>query len=211
MQIRVRPLIKNMATPTTKDLDSLAADVVLGIDQFLLDQKIIDTILDTYKKVCRSDSTRRLDILEKTITDEMVLRLRFECLCFSVFFASLQSSKYLSNQGSIELFADAIAAALVVHSKNAGMSELCEITLVAIEPELTFGFGELVSPLDRLEEYRASFMEAQGSEVEHFGKWIGKALDPPNYPLLEIIGGNFGEILLRLSDVVIAHVFKDRR
>lgn len=200
-----------MATPTTKDLDSLAADVVLGIDQFLLDQKIIDTILDTYQKICRSDNTRRLDILEKTITDEMVLRLRFECLCFSVFLACLQSSKYLPNQESIELFNSAIVGALIVHSKNTGMSELHEITLVAIEPKITFGFGEPVDPLDRLEEYRASSMETQGGEVEQFGKWIGKALDPPNYPLFEIIGWNFGEIILRLSDVVMTYVFAGRR
>jgi|SRR3989344_1279640 len=200
-----------MATPTSKDLDRLAADVVLGIDQFLFDQKIIDTILDTYRKVCRSDSTRRLDVLEKTITDEMVLRLRFECLCFSVFLACLQSSKYLSNQESIELFGSAIAAALIVHSKNTGMSKLHEITLVAIEPEITFGFGEPVDPLDRLEEYRTSLVNAQGSEVEHFGKWVGKALDPPNYPLFEIIGWNFGETLLHLSGAVMTYVSAGQR
>jgi len=199
-----------MEKPTTKELNRLADDVVFGIDHFLLDQKIVDTILDTYKNFCRSDNARRLAILEKPITDEMFLRLRFECLCFSIFFASLQSSKYLPNQESIELFGGAIAAALIVHSKNTGMSRLYEITLVAIEPELTFGFGEPVDPLDRLEEYRDSFVKARGSEVEHFGKWIGKSLDPPNYPLFDIIGGSFGEILLRLSDAVITHVFTGR-
>lgn len=199
-----------MAKSTTKEFDKLAGDIVFGIDHSIHDQKIIDTILDVYKNFCRSDSARKLTILEKPLTDEMFLRLRFECLCFSIFFACLLSSKYLSNQGSIELFGDAIAAALVVHSENTGMGKLGEITLVAIEPELTFGLGEPVNPLDRLKEYRASFVEAQGSEVEHFGKWIGKSLDPPNYPLFEIIGGNFGEILLRLSDNVIAHVFTDR-
>ena len=204
-----------MAMPPVQQLDRLAIDVLLGIDHSLLDQNIVESILETYRQFCRSDEARRLDISEMPISDEMRLRLRFECLCFSTFFASLQSSKYLTekkwfvkrpNERLCELFDGAIAAALIELCNNTGMSELREITLVAIDPKPTFGLGDHLDPLNRLEEYRAAFVKERGSELERFGKWLGKALDAPNYPLFEIIGGTFGKPLLQLSDYAMANV-----
>jgi len=204
-----------MTMPTVQKLDGFAIDVLLGIDRFLLDQNIVESILETYRQFFRSDEALRLDISEMPITDEMRLRLRFECLCFSTFCASLQSSKYLTekrwfvrrpNQRLIALFDGAIAAALIELCNNTGMSELREITLVAIDPKPTFGLGDHLDPLNRLEEYRAAFVKARGSELERFGKWIGKALDAPNYPLFEIIGGTFGTPLLHLSNYAMANV-----
>ncbi len=195
--------------PKVQKLDRIAVDVLLCIDHLLLDQKIVESIVDTYIKFCRSDGARRLDISEIPITDETRLRLRFECLCFSTFSASLQSSKYFKekrvfvkrpNQRLIELFDGAIAAALIELCNNAGMSKLHEITLESIDPKPTFALGDHLDPLNRLEEYRAAFVKAHGSELERFGKWIGKALDAPNYPLFEIIGGTLGTSLLHLSD-----------
>ena len=201
--------------PAAEKLDRLAIDVLLGVDHFLLEQNIVESILDTYRQFCRSDEARRLDISELPITDEMRLRLRFECLCFSTFLASLQSLKYLTekkwfvkrpNQRLIGLFDGAIATALIELCNNTGMSELREITLVAIDPKPTFGLCDNLDPLNRLEEYRAAFIKERGSELERFGKWIGKALDAPNYPLFEIIGGTFGKPLLRLVDYAMANV-----
>jgi hypothetical protein len=127
----------------------------------------------------------------------------------------LQSSKYLTekkwfvkrpNQRLIGLFDGAIATALIELCNNTGMSELREIALVAIDPKPTFGLGDNLDPLNRLEEYRAAFIKERGSELERFGKWIGKALDAPNYPLFEIIGGTFGKPLLHLVDYAMANV-----
>jgi len=196
-------------------IDRLATNVLLGIDHFLLDQNIVESILETYRQFCRSDDARRLNISEMPITDEMRLKLRFECLCFSTFFASLQSSKYLTekkwfikqpNQRLIELFDGAIATALIELCNNSGMSELHEITFVAIDPKPKFGLGDHLDPLDRLEEYRSAFVKKRGSELEQFGKWIGKALDAPNYPIFEIIGGTFGKPLLQLTDYTMKNV-----
>ena len=201
--------------PPVQQLDRLANDVLLGIDRSLLDQNIVESILEMYRQFCRSDEARRLDISEILINDEMRLRLHFECLCFSTLFASLQSSKYLTekkcfvkrpNERLCELFDGAIAAALIELCNNTGMSELREITLVAIDPKPTFGLGDHLDPLNRFEEYRAAFVKERGSELERFGKWLGKALDAPNYPLLEIIGGTFGKPLLQLSDYAMANV-----
>ena len=206
-----------MPMPSIEKLDRLAVNVLLGIDHFLLDQNIVESILETYRQVCRGDEARRLNISEMPITGEMRLRLRFECLCFSTFFASLQSSKYLTekkwfvkrpNQRLIQLFDGAIATALIELCNNTGMSELPEITLVAINPKPKFGLGDHLDPLNRLEDYRAAFVKDHGSELERFGKWVGKALDARNYPLFEIIGGTSGKLLLQLSDYAMANVLK---
>jgi hypothetical protein len=206
-----------MAMPPIEKLDRLAVDVLLGIDNLLLDQNIVDSILETYREFCRSDEAQRLGISEMPITDEMRLRLRFECLCFSTFSATLQSPKYLTekkwfvkrpNQRLIQLFDGAIATALIELCNNTGMSELHEITLVAIDPKPTFGLSDHLDPLNRLEEYRAAFVKNRGSELERFGKWVGKALDAPNYHLFEIIGGTFGKPLLQLSDYAMTNVLK---
>ena len=195
--------------PSTEKLDGLAGNVLLGIDRLLLDQKIVESILETYRQFCCSDEARRLNISQMPITDEMRLRLHFECLCFSTFFVSLQSSKYLTekkwfvnrpNQRLIQLFDGAVAAALIKLCNNSGLSELHEITLVTIDPKPEFVFGDHLDPLNRLEEYRSAFVKERGSELERFGKWIGKTLDAPNYPIFEIIGGDFGKPLLQLSD-----------
>jgi len=208
-----------MSTPPVQDLDRLAHDVLSCIDRSLHDRNIIEFMLEAYRHFCRSDEARRLNILERHITDEMRLRLRFEFLCFSIFCASLQSSKYLKenkwfikrvNQRLIGLFDGAIAVALIELCNNTGVSQLREITLVALDPNPTFGFGNHLDPLNRLEEYRAAFVREHGSELERFGKWIGKALDAPNYPLLEIIGGTFGKPLLQLSDYAMARAFIHR-
>jgi hypothetical protein len=87
------------------------------------------------------------------------------------------------------------------------MNELREILITAVAPKLTFGLGDPIDPLDRLDEYRASFAKKRGIELERFGKWIGKALDAPNYPLFEVIGSSFGITLLKLSDNAMSSVF----
>ena len=149
--------------PPIEKLDRLASDVLLGIDNLLLDQNIVESILETYRKFCRSNEAQRLNISGMPIDDEMRLRLRFECMCFSTFFASLQSKKYFKekkwfvkrpNERLIELFDGAIAAALIELCNNTGMSELREITLVAIDPKPTYGPGDHLDPLNRFKRGR---------------------------------------------------------
>jgi len=204
-----------MSLISTERLDRLAANVLEDIDHRLVDLKIVEYILNIYTQFCRSDEARRVDISEKPITDEMHLRLRFEFLCFCTFLASLQSPKYLTekkwfgkrpNQRLIGLFDGAIATALMELCINTGMNKLYEITLLSIDPEPTFGLGDHLDPINRLDEYQAAFMKACGSELERFGKWIGKALDAPHYPLLEIIGGSFEKPLIQLSAYAMANV-----
>jgi hypothetical protein len=87
------------------------------------------------------------------------------------------------------------------------MSKLREIIILAVNPKIEYGFGENVDPLNRLEEYRQSFIKERGNELEHFGKLVGKALDPPNNPIFDIIGGAFGTPLIHLSHEAMMSVF----
>lgn len=202
--------------PSVEKLDGLAINVLLGIDHLLFSQNITESILEMYRKFCCSDDARRLNISQMPITEELRLRLRFECLCLSTFFVSLQSSKYLiekkwfverPNQRLIQYFDGVIAIALIKLCNNSGISKLHEIKLVAINPKPEFGHGDHLDPLNRLEEYRSAFVQERGSELKRFAKWIGKTFDAPNYPILEIIGGAFGRPLLQLTHYALSNVF----
>ncbi len=209
-----------MATTSTKQIDSLAQDVLLQIDNLITEQGIIESILETYAKVCDSANARRLSIDKMPINSDMYLRLRFECLCFCVFLASLQTSKYFkdikwfvkrASLSHIKLFDGAIASVLIKFCNDLGMSGLREIELATIDPKPTFGFGDNLDPLDRLEEYRATFVNKRGNELERFSKWIGKSLNAPNYPLFEMIGGSFGALLVQISKTAMGNEFKPCR
>jgi hypothetical protein len=100
----------------------------------------------------------------------------------------------------LEHFDGALGVALIEHCKSAGMSELQDIAYVVLNPH------KRLDPIDRLEEYRHSFLKERGSESERFGKWIGRALDPPHYPLLELIGGEIGVPLVHLVNEVLSNV-----
>jgi len=185
-----------------KQLEHYAHDIVLNINRLLIDQNIIEEILNLYRQFCSSEGARKLGISEKLITNETRLRIHFECLCFSTFCALLQSSHFLTensqfvvNQKHYKLFDGVLATELIELCRDAGMNNLSEIVITAITPEVKFGYGDNVNPLNRLEEYRRWFVKKRGSELERFGKRIGMSLDPPHYPLLEMIGGCFGELL----------------
>lgn len=204
---------------TVEKLDHLASDVVRRIDHCLNDQKIIESVVDTYRQVCRTDNVHRLGVCEKEIDREVWFRLRFECLCFCVFCVALQATKYLRsnvwilkkrNQRLVESFHGAIGVALIKLCTDAGMNRLRDLKLTAIEPKPTFVLGDHLDPITRLDEYLTAHKEDRGSELERFGKWVGKALDAPNYPLFEMIGGHFGRPLAELSDYAIEGALQER-
>ncbi len=205
-----------MALLSVEMLGRFASNVLVDIDHSLLNQRVVESILETYSQFCRADESRRLNISEKSITDEMRLRLHFECVCLCVFFASAQAPKYITerkwfvkrpDRNLIELFHRELAMALRVFCTNTGMNALREITLVSIDPNPTFALGGRVDPLDRLKDYWTAYVKEAGSELKQFGKLTGKALDAPNYPVFEIIGWHLGTPLLQLSDHAMDSVF----
>ncbi len=198
-----------MQIPSIDKLDILAVDVLLSIDEFLIDQKIVKSILETYKLVCRSRNIQGLKISEMPITDDMKLRMGYECLCFSIFLATLQSTKYLAEKKwftthpdkiLIQQFNRALETALIVFCEKTMMIELRDIKFIATGPEPKFVLGAHLDPLDRLEEYGEAFIKNHGRELGIFSNWVGKALDAPNYPLFETIGSMFGKQLIKMSN-----------
>jgi hypothetical protein len=188
--------------------DLLAGNVLNLIDRLLFDQNIVESILEIYTGYSSSDEARRLNIAQAHVTDEMRLRLRFECIGFCIFCVTQQSSKYFTekkwlfrrpDQKLNQIFHGALATAFIEHCNKSGMNALREIQVVAIHPNPEFGFGDCLDPLDQLEEYRSAFLKENGGELVRFGKRIGMALDAAHYPLLEIIGGNYGKELLLVS------------
>lgn len=194
--------------PENQDLGLLADQVLVQLDKLLRDQSIVESILEIYSEFCSGDETRRLNILKVSISDDMRMRLHFECMCYCVFLVTLQSSKYFTKKRWFikrpspklnQLFHGALVTQFLELCKNSGILTLREIQVVAISPEVQFGFGNRVDPIDRLEEYRSAFVKNRGDDLVIFGKRIGMALDPAHYPTLELIGGNFGKQLLWVS------------
>jgi hypothetical protein len=196
-----------------EEIDQIAEKSLISIDSYIV-ENYIESIIDTYKQFCQSDIAKNLVIIEKQITDEKLLRLRFECLCLATFFLSLQSGNYFynktwfikrPNQELIKLFDGAIASILIRLCEENEMLELKEIN---IESRPEFVLGEPLDPLNRIEEYRSTFVKKRGSEIILFGKKIGKALDAPNYPVLEIVGLKFGKQIFNLSNSALKVVLK---
>ena len=205
-----------MTIPSIDKFDFLAAQVLNQIEQSLLDQSIVESILEIYTEFCSSDEAQRLKIRQANVSDKTRLRLRFECLGFCVFLVTLQSSKYFTekrwlltrpNQKLNQMFHGALATAFMEHCNNSGMSTLREIQVVAISPKPEFGFGDSLDPVERLEDYGSAFLKENGRELVKFGKRIGMALDAAHYPILEIIGGNFGEQMLVMAKYALAKAF----
>jgi hypothetical protein len=78
-------------------LDAWAKSTVSSLDQAITRLGVIDLIIDVYRMVCRGGGTE-VGLRQMPITREKLLRLRFECLCFTAFIALLISSRFLKNQ-----------------------------------------------------------------------------------------------------------------
>jgi hypothetical protein len=191
-------------------LNNIQAKIMNDVEKivFKLQQEltsIINDLFQSYREICNLKEVIQLGITEKEISEDMRLRIKFEMLCFSSFCASLIISNYYKEE-SFDMFNGFLAKKIIDISRLEGMQNLKEIVLRSIEPDISFGFGQNLDPLRRLEEYRYYFVKNRGSELERFGRWIGKALDADHYPLFDLLGGEFGVRLLLLTNQVIKTV-----
>jgi hypothetical protein len=190
-----------------RSLDKRAEAVMTGLNE--LNTQVIESILRTYQQVCRGDGRQPGILREREITNETLLRLQFECLCFAIFLAVLGSSHFIKNQRLSELFDGALGTVLLKHCSAAGMGSLSEITIWTMDRAAQSESQQMLDPINRLEEYRRCFVKQKGSEIEHFGKCIGKTLDPPRYSILDLIGGEHAIVLLRGVSDVMSRVFAE--
>ena len=88
------------------------------------------------------------------------------------------------------------------------MTKLREIVLLSPPPDSKIKFGEPLHPFVRLEEYSECSTINRGTEVQHFGIHLGKALDPYNYGILQGLWEAQAEALGTVADKVMTEVFK---
>ena len=163
----------------------------------------VNIILISYETMCEEVSK----IEFRTETEGMRSRLAFECLCFSAYNCCLIAKQFITvrrfwrnrpDRKLINQFNKAIAGELVLTCETRGLTELREIVIVEMDKETlepTFGEGDNLNPSNRLIEYLEAYKSEPGSEIEQFGKYIGKALDASHYPTLEFIGVNFSTVI----------------
>jgi len=195
----------------SKAQDTLAC-IYKGIEHYNTVQKLSQT----YLSFCESSEAKRLGIKYKHVNNEAETRLLFEIICLATFYTSLIAPKYFPTREifrkepqyePIRYFNNQVGKYLVEMCNREGMTDLKEITVISIEPEIDFGLGEALNPLNRLIEYAKCFAEQPGAEAERFGKYIGKSLDPYHYPILELLGGFEAKGLLTIADSAMKGVF----
>lgn len=75
-----------------------------------------------------------------------------------------------------------------------------------LKPE--FKLGDNLNPVVRMDEYLYTIKDRLGSEVELFGKNIGKSLDPSHYPILVNLGADYAGLLIMLARKAMKEIVK---
>jgi len=206
-----------MKNSQKKELDSKAHDIVIWIYRAIKDLNLLQDICNTYAKFCRSPEAKRVGIKYRKITKETKLRLLFEMLCFTTFFISIFIAQHVAgkkifqrekNDEAERYFNLRVGDYLSELCESLEMTSLREITLISIKPDFKYGYGDEIDPIiDRIIEYMKMRLNKPGSEIEFFGKQIGKSLDPYNYPVLDLTGGELGLMLVDVAKSAYSGVF----
>lgn len=144
------------------------------------------------------------------------MRLLFEVLCFTAFLSRAPAADFFTerrwlmktpNVELLTLYYSELSGVLHAFCEREGMHRLREIVLTSIQPKIEFAFGDPLDAKRQYSEYEARQLRELGSELEFFGKNIGKALDPKHYPILEMIGGVCAKPLLELAAAATKQAF----
>lgn len=92
--------------------------------------------------------------------------------------------------------------------QDLGMTKLSELVLISSSPKIKIKHGDPLSPMARLNEYSECQVRKSGTEALHFGRNLGKALDPFNFQALETLWSELVTSLTKLADNVLSEVFK---
>ena len=206
-----------MKNSQKKELDSKAHDIVIWIYRAIKDLNLLQDICNTYAKFCRSPEAKRVGIKYRKIRKETKLRLQFEMLCLTTFLISTFIAQHVAekkifqrekNDEAERYFNLRVGDYLSELCESLEMTSLREITLISIKPDFKYGYGDEIDPIiDRIMEYMKMRLNKPGSEIEFFGKKIGKSLDPYNYPVLDFVGGELGLMLVDVAKSAHSGVF----
>lgn len=187
-----------------KEYINSSAENILDDILRIIEDKWIYGIYDIYKEICKT-SLEKFDVKVLQLTKEKYNRLYLEILSFSIFFSIIYSSKYFVIKkglfGKLEpdienknYFKDILVHLTEGIIEYGQMNMITEIVIEQLEPELKFGFGENINFWKRVNEYAEVYFSdgSNGKEIKIFGDYIGMSLDPYNYPILSLIGGEYG-------------------
>ena len=206
-----------MAIYSEAELDVKAKATVFSLDRNLERTNLVREISDTYIRFCETSEAKKRFIKPRKITEGVELRLLFETLCFATFLTTKITPRYISTKRLIikkvnhELVRYYNARAVQHLTKlchDLGMNKLSEIVLISSSPEIKIKHGDPLHPITRLKEYSECQGRKRGTEVLHFGRNIGKALDPFSYQALETLWSELVKTLTKLTDKVLSEVFK---
>jgi hypothetical protein len=206
-----------MALYSEAELDIKAKATVYSLERNLVHFNIVKGMLAHYKEFCEGSEAKKLSIKPRQITEGIELRLVFELLCFAVFITSRTVAKYIAtrklivkktNYPLVDYYNNRVSQHLTKLCQDLGMTKLREIVLISPPPHIKIKYGDSLHPLLRLTEYSKCHSTKKGSEVQHFGRHISKALDPYNYPILERLWNEEITTLTKLVARVIAEIFK---
>ncbi|MCG6918120.1 MAG: hypothetical protein LJE89_11325 [Deltaproteobacteria bacterium] len=205
-----------MAIYSEAELDVKAKANVFSLDRNLESANVVRDISDSYIKFCESSEAKNRSIRPRKITEGVELRLLFEALCFTAFLTTKISPRYIAtkrlilkkvNYELVRYYNARLAQHLIKLCNDLGMTKLREIVLVSPPPEIKIKHGDSLNPMTRLKEYSEGQGGKSGTAAQHFGRNIGKALDPFNYHALETLGKEQVTALTRLSEKVSKEVF----
>ena len=206
-----------MALYSEVELDVKAKATVFSLDRNLDSSNIAKEISDLYLKFFESSEARKSSIKPREITEGVQLRVVFEVLCFAAFITSIIVPKYISTRKLIRKKVDydlvnyynaRVAHHLLLLCQNLRMTKLRELVIISPPPEIKIKHGDPLHPIARLKEYSDSYGKKPGTETQHFGRELGKALDPYHYPSLEVLWPERVTALTKLAEKVLAEIFK---
>jgi hypothetical protein len=206
-----------MAIYSEAELDVKAKATVFSLDRNLERTNVVREISDTYIKFCESSEAKKRAIKPRKITEGVELRLLFETLCFATFLTTKITPRYIStkrfiikkvNRELVRYYNARTAQHLIKLCHDLGMTKLSEIVLISSSPEIKIKHGDPLHPMTRLKEYSECQGRKRGTDAIHFGRNIGKALDPFNYQALETLWRELVTALTKLTDKVLSEVFK---
>jgi len=206
-----------MAIYSEAELDVKAKATVFSLDRNLERANVVGEISDSYLRFCESSEAKKRSIKPRKITEGVELRLLFETLCFATFLTTKKTPKYIStkrfiikkvNYELVRYYNARAGQHLIKLCHDLGMTKLSEIVLISSSPEIKIKHGDPLNPMTRLKEYAECEGRKPETEALHFGRNIGKALDPFNHQALETLWRELVTAVTKLTDKVLSEVFK---
>jgi hypothetical protein len=206
-----------MAIYSEAELDVKAKANVFSLDRNLERTNVVSDISASYIRFCESSEAKKRSIKPRKITEGVELRLLFEALCFTAFVTTGMTPRHIAtrrlilkkvNHELVRYYNTRVAQHLIKLCHDLGMTKLSEIVLISPPPEIKIKHGDPLHPMTRLKEYSECQGRKRGTEAQHFGRNIGKALDPFNYQVLETLGKEQVTALTKLTEKVLSEVFR---